>query len=266
MNPKIVLWSLYLVGVAATIAFGILAVLTWRRRRHPVAAAMCYCAAFSCAMTLPLKFLFWFSQHPGAYKAYFYIYWTHEPISDVLVLVIGYRLICYLCDSAMLRRMTLWLFGIITFFTIGSLLFFLFSSLNPHPVLKTRYLSVMECCLHLAMCGMVFALVISRKSLGPSTDRPLMQIALALGIMSACSLIGSTLVTFIPKALQVGGFAVLHCIEAVGAVAGTAMWCFAVVRLDPSEDRKCSFQPATLILSRNSLNTAGELLMEIVKR
>jgi hypothetical protein len=266
MKQQVIFPMLYSLSAIGTMLYAALAVLTWQRRCHPVALAMFYCAIFTCVMALPLKFLFWFQHHPGAYKAYFYIYWIYEPITDVLDLWIGYRLICWLCNSAALRRIALRLFATITFVTIASLLFFISSSLNPHPVLKSRYLFIMDCSLHLALCTMVLTLVISRKSFGPSGDRPVMQIALALGIISASALISSTLVAFMPHVAHVGHFPLLGCIGPMGSVAGAVIWCFAIAMLDPPEARKCSFQPATLILSRNSLNTAGELLMEIVRR
>lgn len=257
---------LYLLGLAGSILYGVLAVLTWRRRSHPVVAALFYYAGFTCALDVPLKLLYWFFQHPAAYKAYYYIYWTLEPLSDLLALFVGYQFICHFCDSAMLRRFALGLFGFIAFTTTGLLLLFLASPSGPHLTLKAWHLFVMECCLHLALCAIVLVLVVFRNSLGLSAEPPMMLIALGLGIMAASSLISSTLIVFVPHAYRVGNFAVLGCIEMVGAQAGIALWCFALLKLRPAEDAALAPQWPALALPLNRLDTECDLLMEIMKR
>jgi hypothetical protein len=214
-------------------------------------------------MDIPLKVLFWYYQHPTAYKAYFYLYWIYEPVTDLLTLFIGYRLICHLCDSAALQRFALWLFSLITFLTITAVLLFLSSPFGPHITIKARHVFITECCLHVALCAMVLVLVIYRKSLGGAAERPMMLIALGLGIMAASSLISSASIVFAPRVYQAGNFAVLGCIEAIGALSGLIMWCFAALRLQPAAD--ASAWP-NFAQSLSRLDTESNFLIEIMKR
>ena len=265
MNQSNTLWFLYLLSTAGTVGYWFLALVTWRRRSHPVLAALFYYAIFSCIMDVPLKSLFWFYRHPAAYKAYFYLYWICEPVSDLLCLFIGYRLLCHLWDSGIVRDFALWLFSFMAFSTTGLLLLFLSSPFGPHLTIKTRHLFIAECCLHLAMCVMILVLGIFRKSLGLWTEKPMRMIALGLAIMASSSLISSTLIVFIPHPYRVANFPLLGCIEAFGVLSAVAIWCLALFKTPPAEAVPTTMR-RNLVLSLNSLHTAGDLLLEITRR
>lgn len=265
MNQINTLWFLYLLSTAGIVGYWVLALFTWRRSSHPVWASLFYYAIFTCVMDVPLKTLFWFYRHPAAYKAYFYLYWIYEPVSDLLCLFIGYRLLCYLWDSGIVRRFALCLFSLMAFSTTGLLLLFLSSPFGPQLTIKTRHLFIAECCLHLAMCVMILVLGIFRKSLGLWTENPMRLIALGLGVMASSSLISSTLIVFVPHTYQVAHFALLGCIEAFGALSGVTIWCFALFKTHPAEAAPTTTR-RNLVLSLNSLNIAGELLLEITRR
>ena len=258
---------LYLLATAATVGDWVVALFTWRRRFHPVWASVFYYALFNCVMEVPLQSLFWFSRHPAAYRAYFYLYWIYEPVSDLLCLFIGYRLLHHLWDSGVVRRFALWLFSLMAFGTTGLLLLFLSTPFAPHSTLKSivKPLFIAECCLDLALCVMVLVLGIFRKSLGFWTEKPMRLIALGLGIMASSSLISSTLIVFFPHHFRVANFNVLGCVEAIGTTIGLAVWCFALFKTPPAEAVPTTMQ-RNLVLSLNNLETTGYLLQEIAKR
>ena len=260
------LWFLYLLGTTGTVGLWVVALLTWRRRSHPVLASLFYYAIFTGVMDVPLKVLFWFYRHPAAVWAYFYVYCIYEPVSDLLGFFIGYRLLCHLWDSGVVRRFALWLFSLMAFSTTGLLLFILSSPFGPHLTLKARGrpLLIGECCLHLAMCVMVLVLGIFRKSLGFWTEKPMRLIALGLGVMASSSLMSSTLLVFFPN--HVVSFPVLGCVETIGTLSALAIWCFAVFKTQPAEAAVPTTMQRNLVLSLNNLETTGYLLQEIARR
>ena len=262
------LWFLYLLGIPAFVGVWVIARFTWRRRSHPVLASLFYYAIFDCVMSVPLRVLFWFYRHPAAAWAYFYVYWIQDLVNDLLLLFIGYRLLCHLCESGVVRRFALWLFSLMSFATTGLLLLFLSTPFAPRSTLKSiiKPLLIAECCLNLAMCVMVLVMGIFRKSLGLWTEKPMRLIAIGLGVMASSGLICSTLIVFVPHIHQVANFPVLGCVGVFGTVSAVAIWCFALFKTQPAESAVPTTMQRNLVLSLNNLETTGYLLQEITRR
>jgi len=264
VEQQMVVWFLRSLGVSGIIAHLLLVLVTWRHRKNAVFSGLFYYAAFQCASSFPMELLVRHSQHPTAFKIYFFLYWLSEPVSDFLLLFIGYQLLVHLCDSMGQRRVAVWLLQISAIIVVLLTLWLMFGSFLS-PYISPRYgkLLIAKCCLGLAQCALVLVLVVFKRSFGASPERPMILITLGLGVEAACTLISTTLFTFWPYSSRVGKFSLFGAIEAMGVITAAIIWFLTVLKMPESA---IVIERPDFSLSLNRLNSASTLLAEIMKR
>jgi hypothetical protein len=269
LHNNLISWLSFLLSLVNSISHVPLAVITWRYRTHPVVSALFYYAVFICASTVPMKILRmldWYCQSPTVYKAYFLLYWIFEPISDLLVFFIGYRLFFYLCDSAGLRRFTFLLSRVIVLTVVVSLVLLLSGgAFASHRALWWSVILTAKGSVLAALCALVLVLIMLKNSLGLAGGDALMRVALGLGIVAGLSLISWALTVFGPRFTTMGHYALLGDLEVLGVMIGAIFWCFAAHTLE-AEERVSADKKPSMTGSPEQLYDAASLLAEIITR